>query len=51
MTSPLAQADALVSTDPKQAETLYKQILSTKAGESPLIASSSFADIVSLISR
>jgi hypothetical protein len=33
MTSPLAQADALVSTDPTQAETLYKQILSTKAGE------------------
>ncbi|GHJ85268.1 hypothetical protein NliqN6_1670 [Naganishia liquefaciens] len=33
MTSPLARADALVSTDPAQAETLYKQILSEKAAD------------------
>ncbi|KAJ9107825.1 hypothetical protein QFC19_002731 [Naganishia cerealis] len=33
MTSPLAQADAVASTDVAQAETLYKQILSTKAAD------------------
>ncbi|KAJ9128365.1 hypothetical protein QFC24_000658 [Naganishia onofrii] len=33
MTSPLAQADAVAATDAAQAETLYKQILSTKAAD------------------
>jgi len=33
MTSPLEQANSIASTDPKEAEKLYQQILQEKAGE------------------